>query len=121
MNIEELFKKLAYFVAYFSEILAAIVIIVGMLQVTWKYIVNLLKRKATFNALISSRLKFGYSLSIGLGFLVGADIVKSAIIPSWDSIGQLAAIVIIRIVLNHFLMIDINQLKREEKTGTNVD
>jgi len=57
----------------------------------------------------ASRIKLGYSLSLGLGFLVGADIIKTAAAPSWTEIGQLGAVIAIRIILNYFLMRDIRE------------
>ncbi len=112
--IEEALKTLASFVAYFAEILAAVVIVMGMVQAAWKYILYGIKRREDSNELIESRLKLGHSLSLGLAFLVGADIVKSAISPDWNSLIHLGAVVVIRIVLNYFLMKDIEQLKREQ-------
>ena len=111
--IEEALKILASFVAYFAEILAAVIIVVGMIQAAWKSILYLIKRNENFHELTESRLRFGHSLSLGLAFLVGADIVKSAISPDWHSLIHLGGVVIIRIVLNYFLMKDIEQLKNE--------
>jgi len=34
---------------------------------------------------------------------LGADILATAIAPTWDQIGKLAAIAVIRTALNHFL------------------
>jgi uncharacterized membrane protein len=53
-------------------------------------------------------------LSLGLGFLVGPGIIKTAISPTWLDIGQLAAIVVIRIVINFFLMRDLKQMEQSE-------
>jgi len=111
--IEEALKILASFVAYFAEILAALIIILGMIQAAWKSVLYLIKGKVNFCDLNEARLKFGHSLSVGLAFLVGADIVKSAISPDWHSLIHLGGVVIIRIVMNYFLMKDIEQLKNE--------
>ena len=35
----------------------------------------------------------GYSFSLGLSFLVGGSILKTTIAPTWNDIGQLAAII----------------------------
>ena len=59
---------------------------------------------------MQSRLKLGTSLSLALGFLVGADIIKTAVSPSWEEIGHLGAVVGIRIVLNFFLTRDMREL-----------
>ena len=40
---------------------------------------------------------------MGLGFLLAADILKTAVAPSWNEIGQLAAIASLRTALNYFL------------------
>jgi len=40
---------------------------------------------------------------LALEFLLGADILRTAVAPSWQEIGQLAAIVVIRTFLNYFL------------------
>ena len=120
--IESALKTLATLVAYFAEILAAVVIVMGMIPAAWKYIFYLIKSKENYNELIKSRLILGHSLSLGLAFLVGADIVKSAISPDWHSLIHLGAVVLIRIVLNYFLMKDIEQLhnlqSRKESGGT---
>jgi uncharacterized membrane protein len=51
-----------------------------------------------------------WSLSwLGLEFELAADIVRSAISPTWTEIGQLGAIAAIRTVLNYFLEKDIEE------------
>jgi len=112
--IEEALKILASFVAYFAEILAAVIIVMGMVQAAWKSILYLIKCKENFDELTKCRLRFGHSLSLGLAFLVGADIVKSAISPDWHSLIHLGGVVLIRIVLNYFLMKDIEHLRSQQ-------
>lgn len=114
--MEGVLKTLARFVYYFAEILAAVVIIMGMIQGAWKYILYIIKREKNFNDLIESRLKVGHSLSLGLAFLVGADIVKTAVDTEWHTLIHLGGVVFIRIVLNYFLMKDIEQLKSEQSS-----
>lgn len=50
------------------------------------------------------RLTLARYLSLALEFQLGADILSTAVAPSWDQIGKLAAIVVIRTALNYFLM-----------------
>jgi len=50
------------------------------------------------------RLQLARYLAMGLEFQLGADILSTAIAPSWDEIGKLAAIAVIRTGLNYFLM-----------------
>lgn len=49
------------------------------------------------------RLTFARFLAIALEFQLGADILSTAVAPSWDAIGKLAAIAVIRTALNYFL------------------
>ena len=53
------------------------------------------------------RLGLGRSLALSLEFLLGADILRTAVEPSWDEIGRLAAIATIRTALNFFLQREI--------------
>ena len=48
-------------------------------------------------------------LVLSLEIMLAADIVRSAISPSWDDIGQLAAIAVIRTFLNYFLERDLEE------------
>lgn len=50
------------------------------------------------------RLTFARYLALGLEFQLAADILSTAVSPSWEQIGKLAAIAIIRTGLNFFLM-----------------
>ena len=61
-------------------------------------------RKALF-------VRFGIWLLLGLQFALGADIVRSVISPSWNDIGQLAAIALIRTFLNYFLERDLSDFE----------
>jgi uncharacterized membrane protein len=49
------------------------------------------------------RLTLARYLSLALEFQLAADILSTAIAPSWDQIGKLGAIAVIRTGLNFFL------------------
>jgi uncharacterized membrane protein len=49
------------------------------------------------------RLTLARHLSLALEFQLAADILSTAIAPSWDQIGKLGAIAVIRTGLNYFL------------------
>ncbi len=49
------------------------------------------------------RLTLARYLSLALEFQLAADILSTAIAPSWDQIGKLGAIAVIRTGLNYFL------------------
>ncbi|MDW7680053.1 MAG: DUF1622 domain-containing protein [bacterium] len=107
--MEKLIHDIALYVSYFAEFAAAIIIVSGSVQAIWIYLKALIFSQSNFTKINAGRLKLGYSLSLGLGFLVGADIIKTAAMPSWTEIGHLGAIVTIRIILNYFLMRDMKE------------
>ncbi|HWF76069.1 MAG TPA: DUF1622 domain-containing protein [Caulobacteraceae bacterium] len=59
-------------------------------------------------------VRFASWIVLSLEFALAADIVDTAITPSWNDIGQLAAIAAIRTGLNFFLARDIESVTREE-------
>lgn len=94
----------------FVEVLAAFVIAVALLQFLYRYLTNL-RRPDVENANQTIRIQFGSSLTIALELLLAADVLTTAIAPTWDDIGKLAAIATLRTALNYFL-------ERELKTTT---
>ncbi|HAM49689.1 MAG TPA: hypothetical protein DCP92_02960, partial [Nitrospiraceae bacterium] len=49
------------------------------------------------------RQRLGAHLLLGLEIFIAADIISSAVSPSWEKVGILAAIVGVRTVLSYFL------------------
>ncbi|MDX6272660.1 MAG: hypothetical protein QOD28_3883 [Acidobacteriota bacterium] len=60
-----------------------------------------------------TRLTLARYLALALEFQLGADILSTAIAPSWDQIGKLGAIAVIRTGLNYFLMREMKQERGE--------
>ncbi|MCX5701173.1 MAG: DUF1622 domain-containing protein [Candidatus Omnitrophica bacterium] len=52
----------------------------------------------------------GSYLVLGLEFFIAGDIIKTVITPTWDSVGILGAIVVIRTVLSYFLTKDLKKI-----------
>ncbi|AKC88151.1 membrane protein [Pseudoxanthomonas suwonensis] len=61
-------------------------------------------------------LWLGYArwLVAGLTFQLAADIVESSVAPSWEAIGQLGAVAVIRTFLNYFLERDLAEVRERE-------
>ena len=55
------------------------------------------------------RLKLGRWLAVALEFELAADILRTAVAPTWNEIGQLAAIAVLRTALNYFLQQEIDK------------
>jgi uncharacterized membrane protein len=63
------------------------------------------------------RLRLGRWLALSLELLLGADILRTAVAPSWSEIGQLAAIATIRTALNYFLQREIESARQSRVDG----
>jgi uncharacterized membrane protein len=115
--MEELFKDIAGKIALGVELVAALMIAYGAVEA----LVGLLIPRRTYekHKLLHKRrqifLRFGVWLLLGLEFELAADIVRSAISPTWSSIGMLGAIAAIRTVLNYFLGKDIREFEESER------
>ncbi|MDJ0597971.1 MAG: DUF1622 domain-containing protein [Crocosphaera sp.] len=58
------------------------------------------------------RLRFGSWLALALEFQLGSDVLSTTIAPSFEALGKLAVIAVIRTFLNYFLT---QELEAEEK------
>ena len=56
-----------------------------------------------------SRLTLARFLALGLEFQLAADIIATAVAPSWTQLGKLGAIAVIRTGLNYFLAREIKE------------
>jgi uncharacterized membrane protein len=116
--MEAMFKEVAGYIALVLEAVATLMIAYGALVT----LVNLL-RPASYNprkpfaAKRKALLTLGVWLLLGLQFELGADIVRSAISPTWKLIGELAAIAVIRTFLNYFLEKDVERLGEPESVS----
>ncbi|TVT43674.1 DUF1622 domain-containing protein [Hymenobacter setariae] len=89
-----------------ATIIALGIITAGTLLV--KALVN--RRTADFTAI---RLTLARYLALALEFQLGADILSTAIAPSWEQIGKLGAIAVIRTALNFFLSKEMQEERRQ--------
>jgi uncharacterized membrane protein len=90
------------------EIIAAMIIGFAMLKVLFQFAT----RFHPSNKKISKeeiRIRFGSSVAVSLELLLGADVLATAVAPSWNDIGKLAAIAILRTALNYFLDKELHQ------------
>lgn len=100
--MEDLAEIVTKYLSAFIEILAAIVIAVALVQFLYSYVLNI-ARTNSGRTIQDIRIRFGSSLTVSLELLLGADILATAIAPTWDEIGKLAAIAVLRTALNYFL------------------
>ncbi len=63
------------------------------------------------------RLTLARYLALALEFQLGADILSTAVAPTWTAIGKLGSIAVIRTALNYFLEREIREETRRAEAG----
>lgn len=97
---------------------AAVIVLVAVLEALIGAGTLLLPRRAEPEVKKEAlRLRLGRWLSIVLEFLLAADILRTAVAPSWDDIGKLAAIAGIRTALNFFLQREVRDAQTARDPG----
>jgi|SRR3954449_4184258 uncharacterized membrane protein len=105
----EFFKTWTNYLASGVEASAAVVIGLAALEATIGALALFFRRNPQPEAKEHVRLRLGRWLALGLEFELAADILRTAIAPTWNEIGQLAAIVVLRTALNFFLQKEIDK------------
>ena len=92
------------------EAIGAAIVGFGAVATAARFLLTLLGVRNDSNTEI--RLFLGRYLTLGLEFQIGADILSTAVAPTFDAVLLLGAIVVIRTVLNYFLS---KELERERQ------
>ena len=119
--MEELFKTFAHTVALGIEASAALFIVIGAIETFVLILKSIFTLQTSLKWKKDVWLRFASWLILALEFELAADILQTAITPTWTDIGQLAAIAGVRTFLNYFLEGDIDKFEREggpDRTGT---
>jgi uncharacterized membrane protein len=115
--MQELFRGIASYVALGIEAAAVLIVAYGAIEALAASIRASVQRRSRTGQRKEIWLGFGMWLVLRLEFALGADIVRTAISPTWNEIGQLAAIGFIRTFLNFFLEKDLQKYE-PRKDGT---
>lgn len=97
------------------ELIGAAIVLLGVLITAVIYVLSETRiRPVPYEHI---RLVLGRFLALGLEFQLAADILKTAVSPTFDDIAMLGAIAAIRTVLNYFLAKEIERAEEMEKKG----
>lgn len=108
--IEPTIINLVLWLKLLVETTGAIIIAIGVVLAIVEFARALLNSKP--DSFTKIRLLLARYLALALEFQLGADILSTAISPSWDQIGKLGAIAVIRTALNYFLS---REMEQEQK------
>lgn len=100
--IQDIFKEGTLYLAMGVEGAAALVIGLAALQAVFRALSTFLGRTKGRGGEVRDHIRFdlGRWLALGLEFELAADILRTAVAPTWNEIGQLAAIAVLRTLLN---------------------
>jgi len=94
------------------ETLGAVVIAIGIVVAVTGLLRHAIRYRGTSFNLV--RLSFARYLTLALELQLAADILSTSVAPTWERIGKLAAIAVIRTALNHFLSVE---MRSEQRAG----
>jgi uncharacterized membrane protein len=112
--MENLIAHAAHYAELVLEAMALIVIVVGSIEAFVKGARVMLSSHATNQDRRDVWLRYGRWLVAGLTFQLASDIVHTAIAPSWEDIGRLGAIAVIRTFLSYFLERDMADWREQQ-------
>ncbi|HJT75680.1 MAG TPA: DUF1622 domain-containing protein [Gemmataceae bacterium] len=99
----------AQYLASGVELCAAVLIGLAAIRSTVKALILYFSRRTPDLNDETIRLQLGRWLALALEFELAADILRTAVAPTWNEVGMLAAIVVLRTALNFFLQKEIDK------------
>lgn len=118
-HIEEQIPTAVEWLRLLVETLGALVIAVGVVLAVIGLVRHMLTRRdGNFNPI---RLAFARYLTLALELQLAADILSTSVAPTWDQIGKLAAIAVIRTALNYFLSKEIEKERAADANAGGVN
>lgn len=108
-NVGGAFKEFAAVIALGVEAAAALIITAGAIEAFVAILRTFFLPQGKTAVRKQIWLRFGVWLLLGLEFELAADVVRTAISPTWEDIGELGAIAVIRTFLNYFLEKDLEK------------
>jgi uncharacterized membrane protein len=91
------------------EAMALLNIVIGTVQAFVAGLRTMLNPKTSDQEARYVWIRYARWLLAGLTFQLAADIIKTAVAPSWEDIGRLASIALIRTFLDFFLERDLGE------------
>ena len=99
------------------DAIALLAVVVGTAEVSVKVVRAMIKPLGTHEARIVWQ-RYARWLVAALTFQLAADIIETSISTSWQTIGRVGAIAVIRTFLNYFLERDVEQQREDETRAT---
>jgi uncharacterized membrane protein len=101
--LQELVRFLTVYLAAGVEVGAAVIVGFAAAEAMVRAVRGLFKGESEALPREEIRLHLARWLALAIEFELAADIIRTMVAPTWNDIGQLAAIIVIRTMLNFFL------------------
>ncbi len=123
--LESWIREITFTTSLVVEGVAALIVAYAVIEAIGRMVMSIPRHSGASKVQTSHdvkeeiRLRLGRWLAVALELLLGADILRTAVAPTWSEIGQLAAIAAIRTALNYFLQreIDAAQARRDRQSS----
>lgn len=102
MSLQQTAEVTIRTVATGIDLVVVLIVASAVVRTLWLYALAFLQRELEPRTR-EIRLGLGIPIILALEFLIGADILRTSIAPTWTIIGQLAAIILLRTLLNYLL------------------
>lgn len=116
-NVLAFSKMIIEYLARGVEFAAALIIAIAAARATWQSLRLLFAADEPPEAKVAVRLTLGRWLAVALEFELAADVLNTAVTPTWSDIEKLAAIAALRTGLNYFLEKEIRKESTPEQQG----
>ena len=102
------------------HVMALIAVAFGTVQAFIGSLHAMFRPSAAGHQFHKAYVQYARWLVAGLTFQLAADIIETAFAPSWEEIGRLAAISVIRTFVNYFLERDMAAVEKREAESQGV-
>ena len=111
--MEAVILRVAGFAERLTDTAAILVVAYGVIEALVHLLGIMARPRASHGERKVVWRRLGVWLLLGLEFELAADIISSLVSPTWEDIGQLGAIAVIRTFLNYFLEQDLDHAGEE--------
>lgn len=116
--MEAWLAEVAHYTGLVIEAMALVIIAVGSVEAFFGGVRAVVSARVTGEETRAETraiwLRFARWLVAGLTFQLAADLVHTSVAPTWDDVGRLGAIALIRTFLSYFLDRDIEDMRARQ-------
>jgi uncharacterized membrane protein len=111
------FHTLLLYIQHSISFCGVFIIFLGVVVALFRFVFNpFYNSEAKKMDINQIRLRLGRVLTLGLEFIIAADLIGTTTTPDYYSVGILASIVLIRTLLSYTLNREINEISQQEES-----